>query len=153
MKTKNSTRWPAGRRVYYYLPSSAGSWPYMRSWGCLITEDDQLIASKILKNASKSELCNTAMQISYSTLTLSAWEKLLMLHHFTPVDTTNLTLSGEKLQCWREITLNAPSATQLKVEERNYISFAGDCISRELLIEKLAAAIAYDKHGLLDLII
>lgn len=76
-----------------------------------------------------------------------------MLHHFTPVDTTNLTLSGEKLQCWREITLNAPSATQLKVEERNYISFAGDCISRELLIEKLAAAIAYDKHGLLDLII
>lgn len=74
-------------------------------------------------------------------------------HQSILVDTTKLTLSGEKLQRWREITLNAPSATQLKFEGRNYISFAGDSISRDLLIEKLAAAMAYDKHGLLDLII
>ncbi|KAL6892103.1 hypothetical protein GGI43DRAFT_386977 [Trichoderma evansii] len=74
-------------------------------------------------------------------------------HQSTLVDTMKLTLSGEKLQLWREITLNAPSATQLKFEGRNYISFAGDSISRDLLIEKLAAAMAYDKHGLLDLII
>ncbi|TFB01735.1 hypothetical protein CCMA1212_006277 [Trichoderma ghanense] len=74
-------------------------------------------------------------------------------HHSTLVDTSNLTLSGERLTRWREITLHAPSATELKFEGSNYLSFAGDAIPRDLLIEKLAAAMAYDKHGLLDLII
>jgi hypothetical protein len=35
----------------------------------------------------------------------------------------------------------------------NYISFADDSISHDLLVKKLAAAMAYDKHCLLDLII
>ncbi|KUI71323.1 hypothetical protein VM1G_06742 [Cytospora mali] len=74
-------------------------------------------------------------------------------HHSTLVDTAKLTLSGERLDRWREITINAPSTTQLKFAEGNYISFADDLISRDLLTEKLAAAMAYDKHGLLDLII
>jgi hypothetical protein len=64
-----------------------------------------------------------------------------------------LTLSGEKFDRWRETVINAPSATRLKFEGSNYISFADNSISRDLLVKKLAAAMAYDKHGLLDLII
>jgi hypothetical protein len=74
-------------------------------------------------------------------------------HQSTLVDTARLTLSGEKLARWREIVVTAPSAMQLKFEAGNYISFAGDFISRHFLLEKVAGAIAYDKHGLLDLII
>lgn len=74
-------------------------------------------------------------------------------HQSELVETENLILSGEKFDQWREIVINAPSATNLKFEARNYISFADNVIPRELLVEKLAAAMAYDKHGLLDLII
>ncbi|KAH8200221.1 hypothetical protein TruAng_005613 [Truncatella angustata] len=74
-------------------------------------------------------------------------------HHSILVDTENLMLSGEKFARWREIVINAPSATRVKFEAGNYISFADDFISRDLLVKKLAAAMGYDKHGLLDLII
>lgn len=74
-------------------------------------------------------------------------------HQSTLVDTGNLTLSGEKFNRWRETVINAPSATRIKFEGGNYISFADNSISRDLLVKKLAAAMAYDKHGLLDLII
>ncbi|KAK0620997.1 hypothetical protein B0T14DRAFT_538189 [Immersiella caudata] len=74
-------------------------------------------------------------------------------HEASLVDTAQLTLSGEKLQRWREIIVNAPFSTQLKLEAGHYLSFAGGSISRRLLVEKLAGAMAYDKHGLLDLII
>jgi hypothetical protein len=74
-------------------------------------------------------------------------------HHSTLVDTSGLTLSGQKLDTWRKTVVNAPSATQLKFEGGNFISFADDSTSRELLVHKLAAAMSYDKHGLLDLII
>jgi hypothetical protein len=74
-------------------------------------------------------------------------------HQSILVDTGNLTLSGEKFDRWRETVINAPSATRLKFEGSNYISFADNSISRDLLVKKLAAAMAYDKHGLLDLII
>ncbi|KAI0133902.1 hypothetical protein BJ170DRAFT_716135 [Xylariales sp. AK1849] len=74
-------------------------------------------------------------------------------HHSTLVNTTGMALSGEKLKRWRERVVHAPSATQVKFEMGNYISFADSLISRRLLKNKLAGAMAYDKHGLLDLII
>jgi hypothetical protein len=74
-------------------------------------------------------------------------------HHSTLVDTAQLRLSGEKLQRWRETTLHAPSATRLKFEAGKYLSFNGASIGRDLLLDKLAGSMAYDKHGLLDLII
>ncbi|KAF4784433.1 hypothetical protein HER10_EVM0008334 [Colletotrichum scovillei] len=74
-------------------------------------------------------------------------------HHSVLVDAVDFSLSGERLSLWREIVVNAPFSTQLKFKEGNYISFADNLICRSLLIEKLASAMAYDKHGLLDLII
>ncbi|KAJ9143223.1 hypothetical protein NKR19_g6943 [Coniochaeta hoffmannii] len=74
-------------------------------------------------------------------------------HHSTLVDTSRLTLSGQKLDTWRKTVINAPSATQIKFESGNFLSSAETSTSRELLVQKLAAAMSYDKHGLLDLII
>ncbi|KAK2051544.1 hypothetical protein LY76DRAFT_674549 [Colletotrichum caudatum] len=74
-------------------------------------------------------------------------------HHSVLVDTARLTLSGEQLNRWREIVVNAPLSTKLKFKGGNYISYADGFISRSLLTKKLAGAMAYDKHGLLDLII
>ncbi|KAF2715973.1 hypothetical protein K431DRAFT_308166 [Polychaeton citri CBS 116435] len=74
-------------------------------------------------------------------------------HHSILVDVASLTLSGERFARWQEITINAPQATQLKFEAGNYISHTGTCIGRSVLVKRLAAAMAYDKHGLLDLII
>ncbi|KAB5542694.1 hypothetical protein GE09DRAFT_1245153 [Coniochaeta sp. 2T2.1] len=73
--------------------------------------------------------------------------------HSTLVDTAGLALKGQELDSWRKTVINAPSATQLKFEAGHYISFADDFISREVLVDKLAGAMSYDKHGLLDLII
>lgn len=74
-------------------------------------------------------------------------------HQSILVDTARLKLSGERFDCWREIVINAPSATKLKFDAGNYISTAENIISRDVLVKKLSAAMDYDKHGLLDLII
>ncbi|KAF3012255.1 hypothetical protein E8E14_011369 [Neopestalotiopsis sp. 37M] len=74
-------------------------------------------------------------------------------HQSTLVNTDQLVLTGERFDRWREIVINAPSATKVKFAGGNYISFDGDFIPRDLLVEKLAAAMSFDKHGLLDLII
>ncbi|KAK2028388.1 hypothetical protein LX32DRAFT_683241 [Colletotrichum zoysiae] len=74
-------------------------------------------------------------------------------HHSAMVDTTGMELSGEKLERWRETVVHAPSATQVKFERGNFISLPNSFIPRKILKNKLADAMAYDKHGLLDLII
>ncbi|EFQ31081.1 hypothetical protein CGRA01v4_01973 [Colletotrichum graminicola] len=74
-------------------------------------------------------------------------------HHSTMIETTGMELSGEKLERWRETVIHAPSATQVKFKRGYYITLADRFISRKLLKSKLADAMAYDKHGLLDLII
>ncbi|KAI4600078.1 hypothetical protein KJ359_001179 [Pestalotiopsis sp. 9143b] len=74
-------------------------------------------------------------------------------HQSNLVDTEKLVLTGEKFDRWRETVINAPSATKVKFERGSYISFDANFIPRDLLVNKLASAMAYDKHGLLDLII
>jgi hypothetical protein len=74
-------------------------------------------------------------------------------HHSQLVDFSSLTLRGARLEHWRKTTIHAPSATRLKLDNGLSLRNDGNFISRTSLVEKLAAAMAYDKHGLLDLIL
>ncbi|KAJ4251358.1 hypothetical protein NW762_011339 [Fusarium torreyae] len=69
------------------------------------------------------------------------------------ISTVSLALSGRDLDCWRREVTRAPSASQLKYEDGHFLSFPESNISRDLLVDKLSSAMAFDKHGLLDLII
>ncbi|KAI9742903.1 MAG: hypothetical protein M1818_003632 [Claussenomyces sp. TS43310] len=69
------------------------------------------------------------------------------------VDTAPLTLSGDRLISWKESVINAPFTTSIKLEAQHFLHYAEESISQELLIKKLTAAMDYDKHCLLDLII
>lgn len=102
--------------------------------------------------SESSEFC-AILGLKASAIESKVSEILSEDHHSILVDTSSLELTGEKYIRWRKIVINAPSATTLKIEANNYISFADSAISKDLLVQKLAAAMAYDKHGLLDLII
>ncbi|OBT69080.1 hypothetical protein VE03_01422 [Pseudogymnoascus sp. 23342-1-I1] len=71
----------------------------------------------------------------------------------TLVKGKHLTLSGEALRSWRETVVNAPSTTAIKLGRNNFLYDARNSISKEQLVNKLAAVMGYDKHGLLDLIL
>lgn len=81
------------------------------------------------------------------------FELLSQDHQLTLVDTLGLVLSGQDFDRWQRTTMDAPSATQLKLRAGNYIHCSDNLIQQDVLIEKIVAAMAYDKHGLLDLII
>ncbi|KPM40570.1 hypothetical protein AK830_g5982 [Neonectria ditissima] len=74
-------------------------------------------------------------------------------HQSTLVDASELVLSGENFDRWKGTTIDAPPTTQLKLQGGNCIHFPDSLIRRDILVRKIAAAMAYDKHGLLDLII
>ncbi|KAF1994327.1 hypothetical protein P154DRAFT_527122 [Amniculicola lignicola CBS 123094] len=80
-------------------------------------------------------------------------EILDTMHHSKLVDFSTLSLKGAKFERWRETTLHAPSATRLKLDNGLSLCHDSSTISRSRLIEKLVGAMAYDKHGLLDLIL
>lgn len=67
------------------------------------------------------------------------------------LDMEALKLSGERFHRWYSASINAPTTTQLKMESCCFITCYDKSISRILLAQKIAAAMAYDKHGLLDL--
>ncbi|OIW26590.1 hypothetical protein CONLIGDRAFT_672122 [Coniochaeta ligniaria NRRL 30616] len=120
------------------------------------TDAKPLSLSDILmgyQNGSEAETFCSLLGVQAASIESKIAEILDEGHHSTLVDTTGLTLSGQKFDSWRKTVINAPSATQLKFEAGNFISFADDSTPRELLVHKLAAAMSYDKHGLLDLII
>lgn len=87
------------------------------------------------------------------TVETKIWELLDQHHRSTMLDFTKLALTGQDLDRWRTITIKAPFATELKFEQGHFISCSRDCMARDLLISRIAAAMAYDKHGLLDLIL
>lgn len=71
----------------------------------------------------------------------------------TLIDTSSMALSGEALSNWRKAVVVAPSASTLKQDRKVLLSYAQPSIEAELLLTKLAAAMMYDKHGLLQLIL
>ncbi|KAM0541200.1 hypothetical protein ACHAPJ_013340 [Fusarium lateritium] len=80
--------------------------------------------------------------------------EILNQDHFSRlISTVFLALSGKGLDCWRREVTRAPSASQLKYENGHFLSFPESNIPRDLLVDKLSSAMAFDKHGLLDLII
>jgi hypothetical protein len=74
-------------------------------------------------------------------------------HHSCLINIADLALSGDGLKCWRREVTRAPSASQLKYESGHFLSIHESRIPRGILIDKLSSAMAFDKHGLLDLII
>ncbi|KAF4963707.1 hypothetical protein FSARC_8304 [Fusarium sarcochroum] len=74
-------------------------------------------------------------------------------HDSTLVDPSRLTLSGQDFDRWQCTTIDAPPATQLKLQSGHYIRSSDKFIRRDVLVKKVCAAMSYDKHGLLDLII
>ncbi|KUL81625.1 hypothetical protein ZTR_10604 [Talaromyces verruculosus] len=105
------------------------------------------------QNGTEVDVFCSLIGLQASAIESKIMEILNKDHKSILVDTDNLTLSRERFDCWRNTVINAPSAMRLKFEESNYISYDRDSIPYDVLVNKLAAAMAYDKHGLLDLII
>ena len=74
-------------------------------------------------------------------------------HNSTLIDASQFELSEHALSEWREIVINAPSASSIKLSRNNLLYFAQDSVPRSILIQKLTDVMAYDKHGLLDLVL
>lgn len=68
------------------------------------------------------------------------------------VDDTNLQLGSCDLERWRRTVVEAPSATEMKLKSENFITSIRP-ISQRRVVEVIAGAMAYDKHGRLDLIL
>ncbi|PNP80351.1 hypothetical protein FNYG_05950 [Fusarium nygamai] len=95
-----------------------------------------------------SLLCSNACQIEEKIE-----EIFNQMHQSCLIDTADLALSGNDLARWHQEVTRAPSASQLKYENGHFLSHAEGHIPRSLLVDKLSSAMAFDKHGLLELII
>jgi hypothetical protein len=68
------------------------------------------------------------------------------------VDDANLELGSSDFERWRRTVVKAPSATEMKLKSGKLITSTGP-ISQRRVVEVIAGAMAYDKHGRLDLIL
>ncbi len=73
-------------------------------------------------------------------------------HHSTLVNLDTLALTGPRLVHWRNTVVTAPNALTTKLSRHYHLS-ALRFASADDAIEALAAAMMYDKHGLLQLIL
>jgi hypothetical protein len=73
--------------------------------------------------------------------------------YMTLVDTSKLIMGKSALRKSRENVVNAPSSSSVKLSRRLFRFTTNDCVCLEPLIERLASAMSFDKHGLLDLIL
>lgn len=73
-------------------------------------------------------------------------------HNSILVDTVNLELRSGDLERWQSTVVDAPSATDMKIKSGKTITSTKLNSYRDL-VKAIAGAMAYDKHGRLDLIL
>lgn len=103
------------------------------------------------------EFCSLLSGNNARAIEAKIWDLLDPDHRSTMLDHTALSLSGQDLGQWRTLAIKAPSASQLKFEAGVFLGGSDghnqNASSGDLLAQRLAAAMSYDKHGVLDLIL
>lgn len=120
------------------------------------------------EGTEEQRFCYLLRRNNVRAIEAKIWELLDPHHHSTMLDQTALSLSHQDLEQWHTLTIKASSAAQLRFEAGVFLSDSGSNndnhsqnspsatsspSTRPLLTQRLATAMSYNKHGLLDLIL